>query len=187
MLIMQALARVLLEMQALDADLAHLTVRQIDLHHAFAHDGILVLRDLITGRQVGKEVVLAVEHRAQVDLRIEAKPGAHRLLDAALVDHRQHAGHGGVDQRHLGVGIGAERGRGAGEQLGVRGNLRMHLHADDDLPRSRGAFDQLGVARSSHAHAGLHQLCGAALKSAAVSMARPARSTVASSKALPMS
>ncbi len=62
MLIMQALARILLEMQALDTDLAHLTVRQIDLDHAFAHDGILVLRDLIAGRQVGKEVVLAVEH-----------------------------------------------------------------------------------------------------------------------------
>jgi hypothetical protein len=70
----------------------------IDL--ALADDRLLVLADLVALRQVGIEIVLAVEHRALVDLRLEAEPGAHRLLDAFLVDHRQHAGHRRVDQRH---------------------------------------------------------------------------------------
>src|SRR4029079_16436828 len=34
----------------------------------------------------------------------------------------------------MAIGLTAERGRGAGEQLGLRGDLGMHLHADDDLP-----------------------------------------------------
>ena len=117
-------------------------VGQVDLDRALAHDRVLVLRDLVALRQVGIEVVLAVEHRAQVDLRVEPEAGAHRLLDAALVDHRQHAGHGGVDQRHLGVGIGAERGRRAGEELGVGDDLGMDFQPEHDFPIAGFAFDQ---------------------------------------------
>ena len=43
MLVVQALACVLLEMEALDADLAHLTIRQVDLDDALADDRVLVL------------------------------------------------------------------------------------------------------------------------------------------------
>jgi predicted nucleic acid-binding protein len=73
--------------------------------------GLEELRNLVALRQVRIEIVLAVEDRAVVDLRLEAKPGAHRLLDALLVDHRQHAGHGRIDQRDIGVGLAAEFGR----------------------------------------------------------------------------
>ena len=78
------LARILLQVQALDADLHFLAVGKVDQHLALAHDRLLVLRDLVALRQVGIEVVLAVEHRAAVDLRLEAEAGAHRLLDAKL-------------------------------------------------------------------------------------------------------
>ena len=142
MLVVQALAGILLEMQALDADAARLAVGQVDLDLALADDRVLVLRDLVARRQVGIEVVLAVEHRAQVDPGVEPEAGAHRLLDAALVDHRQHAGHGGVDQRHLGVGIGAERGRRAGEELGVGDHLGMDFQPEHDFPIAGFAFDQ---------------------------------------------
>ena len=81
-----------------------LAVVSVDRHLALAHDRGLVLADLVALRQVGIEIVLPVEHRIEVDLGIEPKPGAHRLLDAVAVDHRQHARHGGVDQRHVALG-----------------------------------------------------------------------------------
>ena len=142
MLVVQALAGILLQMQSLDADAARRAVRQVDLDRALAHDRVLVLRDLIALRQVLIEVILPVEDRTQVDLRIEPEPGADRLLHAALVDHGQHAGHGGVDQRHLGVGSGPERGRRAGEELGVGNHLGMDFQPQDDLPLAGFTFDQ---------------------------------------------
>ena len=72
------------------------------------------------------------------------KPGADRLLDAFLVDHRQHARHAGIDEGDLGVGFGAEFGRGAGEQLGFGQDLGMDLHADHDFPVAGLALDQFG-------------------------------------------
>ena len=80
-LVVQAFAGILLEMQPLNADLPGDATLQIDLDHALAYDRILVLRDLVAGRQVRVEVVLAVEHRAQVDLGVQAEPGPHRLLE----------------------------------------------------------------------------------------------------------
>jgi hypothetical protein len=77
---------------------------------------------------------------------LEAQAGAHRLLDAEFVDHRQHAGHRRVDQRDLAVGLAAEGGRGAGEQLGLGSDLGMDLHADDDFPiaNSTPLFSEFG-------------------------------------------
>jgi len=117
-------------------------VGQVDLDLSLAHDRVLVLRDLIARRQVGKKVVLAVEHRAQVDLGVEPKAGAHGLLDAAFVDHRQHAGHGGIDQRRLGVGVGAEGGRRAGKELGVGDHLGMDFQPQHDFPLAGFTFDE---------------------------------------------
>ena len=119
----------------------------VDLDLALADDGLLVLRDLIALRQVGIEVVLAVEHRHEVDLGLQAEPGAHGLGDAGLVDHRQHAGHGRIDQRDVAVGRAAECRRGAREQLGLGGDLGVHLQADDDLPVAGGALDEVAVQR----------------------------------------
>ena len=92
-------------------------VRHVDRDLALAHHRRLVLADLVALRQVRIEIVLAVEHRAQIDLRVQAQTGADRLADAFLVDHRQHARHRRVDQRNMGVRLTAEFGRGAGEQL----------------------------------------------------------------------
>ena len=54
--------------------------------------------------------LLAVEDRDQVDLGPEREARAHRLFDADLVDDRQHARHGGIDQRNLAIRLGAEFG-----------------------------------------------------------------------------
>ena len=83
MLVVQALARVLLEMQALDADRDALAAQEIDDHLALADDRTLVLADLIALRQVGIEIVLPVEDRIEIDLRLQPEPGADRLRDAA--------------------------------------------------------------------------------------------------------
>ena len=119
MLVVQALARVLLQMQPLDADGDALAAQQIDDDLALADDRALVLADLIALRQVGIEIVLPVEDRSEIDLGLQPEPGADGLGDAVFVDHRQHAGHGGIDQAHMGVRLAAELGRGAGEQLGL--------------------------------------------------------------------
>ena len=154
-LVVERLAGVLLEVQALDADLDGAAV-DVDVHRALAHHRLLVLRDLVALRQVGVEIVLAVEDRALVDLGLQPQPGAHRLLDAEFIDHRQHAGHGGVDQRDVVIGRAAEFGGGAGEQLGLGQHLGMDLEAEDDFPVAGRSLDPvllLGHALRGFQHA----------------------------------
>ena len=76
-----------------------------DQHFAFAHDGMVQLADLVALRQVRVEVILAVKGRVEIDLRLEAKAGAHGLFDAEFIDDGQHAGHGGIDEGDVGVGF----------------------------------------------------------------------------------
>ena len=118
-LVVQRLAGVLLQVQALDADVPAAAVRQIDGDGALADHRLLVLADLIALRQVGVEVVLPLEDRMQVDLGVEAEAGLDRLLDAEAVEHRQHAGHGRIDVRNLAVRLTAEIGGSAREELGL--------------------------------------------------------------------
>ena len=80
-----------------------------------------------------------------IDLGAEAEARADRLLDAAAIDHRQHAGHRGVNQTDLGIGRGAETDGGAAEQFGVRGYLGVDLQPQHDFPGAGGAFDQIGL------------------------------------------
>ena len=143
MLVVQAFSCVLLEMQPFDTNDDALPAQQIDDHLALADDGTLVLADLVALRQVWVEVVLPVEHRVEIDLRLEPEPCSDGLGDAALIDHRQHAGHRGIDQAHMRIWLAAELGRGAREQLRIRGDLGMHLHADHYLKRARLALDQI--------------------------------------------
>src|SRR5262249_24850247 len=150
-LVVQRFAGVLLEVQPLDAYRDLFSIRQVNGDLALAHHRRLVLADLVALRQIGIEIVLPVKHRFEIDLGLEPKPGAHRLLDAFLVDHRQHARHRGVDQRHVRIGLAAEFGRGAGEQLRLRGDLGVDLETDDDLPVAGGAADELrGLGLNVH-------------------------------------
>ena len=146
MLIVQRLAGVLLEMQALDADLSARAVFHVEGDAALAHYGLEVLGNLIAGRQVGVEVVLPLEDRVQVDLGLEAEAGLDRLLDAGSVEHRQHPRQGRIDQRDLGVGLGPEGRRRAGEELGVGDDLGMDLQPDHHLPAARLPFDHRHAA-----------------------------------------
>ena len=176
MLVVHHLAGILFDVDALDADLLG-TFLGLDLDRSLADDRMIELADLIALRQIRVEIVLAVEAGPGVDLRLQRHSGPHRLAYAFLVQHRQHARHGGVDEAHLRVGLGAELRRGAGEELGLGRDLRMHLEADHDLPVPGGALDPI----AAHHHAS-----GRAVKPARSSSARPALSTLCSSSGLPM-
>ena len=96
-LVVQAFTGVLLEMQPFDTDPDRLPSRLVEKHFALAHDRVLVLRNLIAGRQVGIKIVFPVEQRAVIDLRLQTKAGADRLLDTITIDDRQHARHCRID------------------------------------------------------------------------------------------
>ena len=144
-LVVQRLAGVLLQMEALNSHLLGFAVRKIEGDHPLAHHRVLELGNLVALRQVGVKIVLAVEHRALVDPGAERQPGSDRLPDTFAVDHRQHPGHRRIDQADVIVGGAAEIGRRAGKQLGFRDHLGMDLEADDHLPIAGGALDNAGM------------------------------------------
>ncbi len=142
--VVDQLARVLFQMQALDADVEEGAVLGLHLDDTLADDREIELADLIAGRQVGVEIVLPVELAAPVDLGVEAQAGADGLFDAVFVQGRQHAGKAGVDQRHLFVRPRAEADGGARKQLGLRRHLGVDLQPHDDFPRAGTALDEFG-------------------------------------------
>src|SRR5262249_62171763 len=100
-------------MKPLDADDHALAAKEIDDDLALADERVLVLADLIALRQVWIKIVLPVEDRVEIDLRLQPKPSADRLRQAALVDDWKHSGHGGLDPTHMWVWLAAEFGRNA--------------------------------------------------------------------------
>ena len=148
MLIMQALARVLFEMQPLDANF-NLAVGHVQHDHALADHRLFELADLVALRQVRVKIVLTVEGAHQVDLRLEAKPGAYGLRHALFVDDRQHARHGGIDEGDMRVGGRTEARRCAREQLGVGRDLRVHFKTDNEFPGAGSALQAGGYRRGA--------------------------------------
>ena len=73
----------------------------------------VVLRDLVALRQVGVEVVLAVELGEGGDLAVQRQAGQDARLDRRPVDHRQRAGESAADGADLRVrrrvGVAAEQ------------------------------------------------------------------------------
>ncbi len=126
---------------------------RLDIHLdlALADNRQFELADLIALRQIGIEIVLAVEARDLVDLRIEAEACAHGLFHAFLVDHRQHARHGRIDQRDIAIGIRAKGGAGAGKELGLAFHLGMNLQPHDEFPLAGVTLDRVGGTLSAHA------------------------------------
>ena len=76
---------ILLQMQPLDADGDGLAVRQRHHDLALARDRRFVLADPTALRQIGIALDLAVEHRAQIDLGVEAEARADRLADVLKI------------------------------------------------------------------------------------------------------
>ena len=142
--VVDQLARILFQMQALDADVEEGAVLGLDLDDTLADDREIELADLIAGRQVGVEIVLTVKLAAPVDLRIETEAGADRLFDTVAVQGRQHAGKTGVDEADLLIRACTKAHGGTREQFGLRGHLGVDFQAHDDFPSACAALDEFG-------------------------------------------
>ena len=143
MLIVQRLARVLLQVQPGDADQLRRAIGEFDLDLALAHHGMFVLADLIPGRKIGVEIILAVEPADRVDRRFQAEPGFHRLFDTDAVDHRQHSRKRRVHVTDLRVRLRPERGRRPGKQFRLTHHLGVNLQSDNDFPGSGAASQRV--------------------------------------------
>src|SRR5262249_1809458 len=130
-------------MKPLDADDHTLAAEEIDDDLALADERILVLADLIALRQVWIKIVLPIENRIEIDLRLQPGSGANPLRNSPLVNDWEHSAQCRIPQPHMRCWPAAELGGSAGEQLGVGGDLGMHFHANHHLPLSRGAFDEI--------------------------------------------
>ena len=142
---------VLLEVHAVDPHAGQL---------AAAAQRLVVLGDLVALRQVGVEVVLAVEDRARRDLAAEREADHQAEVDRARVDHRQRAGQPEADR--AGVGVRRRRRRTARSRRtsSSRSSAGRGSRARSPARRSRSSAAprcrRSRVARSS-AYAALEQ------------------------------
>jgi hypothetical protein len=98
-------------------------------------EGTVVLGDLVPLGQVGIEVVLPGEDRLGMDAAAERERRARGELDGAAVEHGERAGEPETDGTERRVGLGAEPGRAAAEDLGGRQQLRVNFEADNRFER----------------------------------------------------
>ena len=131
---MYRLAGVFLKVRAGQADAPPLAFAEVDVEMAAAHHGVGQLADLIALRQVGIEVVLAVEAALAGDFAFHGKAERHRHAECALVQHRQNAGQPQVHARGAAVGVAACRHRRVGEDLRFGGELNVHLEPNHAFP-----------------------------------------------------
>jgi hypothetical protein len=114
MLVVHQLACILFDMDSLDTDgldrAVGIFLIERHLDFALADNRVIELRNLVALRQIGVEIILSVEPRPAIDLRIDRHPGAHRLPQTFAVRHRQHAGHRGIDEADMAVRLGPEAG-----------------------------------------------------------------------------
>jgi len=106
-------------------------VRRVDLDRSPGREGPVVLRDLVTLRQVGVEVVLAREARVAVDLRSDGESEAHRQGDRFAVEDRKGPREPQADRAGRGVGRRADFDRTGAEDLRLSQELGMDLETDD--------------------------------------------------------
>ncbi len=130
----QALAGVLFQVRAGDADAPRAAVFQGNVQIALADDGMVHLAGLVALGQVGVEVVLAREDVLRSDLGIDRQAELARHAHGFGIEHRQGAGHAEVDQAGLGVGLGAEGGGAAGKDLRLGRELCVDLQPDHGFP-----------------------------------------------------
>ncbi len=76
---------------------------------ALADNGQVHLRNLVSLRQIGIEIVFARKHTRAGKLSINAKAELDGIAYGALIKHGQYAGHAKIDQAGLRVGLGTKR------------------------------------------------------------------------------
>ncbi len=135
----QRLAGVLLHVDALDAHPDQLRlagpvlVLDRDVEPAVGAQRLVVLGDLEVLGHVRVEVVLPREPAPLGDRAVQRQPDLDRVLDRGPGRHRQRPGQAQAGRAGLGVGLAAEGGRAAAEQLGPGAQLDVGLQADGRL------------------------------------------------------
>src|SRR6185437_770909 len=93
----------------------------------------LELRDLISLRKIGVEVVLSREHRSRLDRALERDRSANRELHGAVVEDGERPWQSEADGARVRVGGRATSRGAAAEDLGRGRELHVHLEANDHL------------------------------------------------------
>ena len=127
---MDVFAGVILHMDTGDADLLR-AVLGFDFQPAVLADGQVELGNLVAGREIRIEVVLAGENGALVDVAVRGQTHQGGVMHGLGIDPGQGPGHAGTDLAGIGVRRLAESIRTGAEQLGLGRKLNMHLEADD--------------------------------------------------------
>ena len=133
-ILVQGFARILFEMGAGDADSFCAAVFHFNIQRAVGDDGQFVLTDLVALGQVGVEIILAGEHRARRHRGLHGQAELGRHAHRFFIQHRQHTGQPQVHRAGLGIGLGAIRRGGTGEDFALGGELRVNLQPDDSFP-----------------------------------------------------
>ena len=131
-LVMHALSRILLEMDASDPDVPRQGPLRIDhLEGALRREGEVELRDLIALGEIGVEVVLPIPLRERRDLAAEGQRRPDGELEGRPIHHRERPGEAEAGGADLRVWRGTERGGAAAEELRPRLQLDVDFKADD--------------------------------------------------------
>ena len=111
------LAGVFLKMRMVNRELALAAVRQSVIERSATHDGLRHLADLIALRQVGVEVVLAVEGAAPADLGADGEAKGHGHAHGARVQYGQRTGQAQIYRACLCIRCSAKPRARCGKQL----------------------------------------------------------------------
>ena len=139
---MHVLASVFFKVQARYPDLLRTPLQRMsgfvafgghDLEFAVSRERLIVLRDLVTLRQVGIEIVFAREDRSVVDVQTERESRTRAKFDDATIQHRQRAGQTKTRRTGVRVWLVAETRCAAAEDLRLRAQLRMDLETDNSF------------------------------------------------------
>ena len=119
-----------------------------DIQVAVDAQGLVVLADLVVLGHVGVEVVLARHATPLGDGAVEREADPDRGLDRHGVHHRHRPRQAEADGAHLSVGWRTESGRATAEDLGLRAEFDVDLHADDGLELRDGFGEGNGGGHS---------------------------------------
>ena len=111
---MHQFTRILFNVDSFNTDCLNLAIGvffvKCHLNFALAHNRVVKLRNLVALRQIGIEIILPIEPRPAIDLRIYRHAGTHGLTQTFTVGHGQHARHRGVDKADMAVRFGPKAG-----------------------------------------------------------------------------
>ena len=141
---MHALAGIVFHMNSGDADAGGLPIDG-NVHMTVLGKRLVILRDLVTLRQIRIEIVLARKSGKRTNFAVQRYAGTNRHLHRIATEHRKRSRHSETNRTNVAVWLCAETRGTVAEDLGARTELNVYFQPDDDLVfrqdirRNRGA------------------------------------------------